>query len=256
MVFSQAAAETALVLPAHLELHLDDFTTALVGDDELHAVVPGLDWLHSAMPDDHEFLDRLSPSQQDEEWDRVLMANQFDAEFCSTTSGSGLSSPIDSPAFDVDALFDEVISSPIKRKAQDYDSDGDDEDDDDIVAKKAKVKKVAAASAPIKARRTHDETTTRTIALLRAQNVDNPESRRRIHNVLERKRRNDLKFSYQELRESIPELETADRAPTGQILAKAVDFIAHLQSEEQRMAAAIAAMKAENERLRAQLTMV
>jgi len=111
------------------------------------------------------------------------------------------------------------------------------------------------SASALKTRRVHDEFTARTIATLRADCIDNPDSRRRIHNVLERKRRNDLKSSYDELRECIPELESSDRAPTGQILGKAVELIAQLQEEDKRMEDAIAALRAENERIRASLVM-
>ena len=70
--------------------------------------------------------------------------------------------------------------------------------------------------------------------------------------VLERKRRNDLKASYQDLRESIPELSSQDRAPTAQILQKAVEFIDHLKQTEEQLLATLAVMRAEGERLRAQ----
>lgn len=78
---------------------------------------------------------------------------------------------------------------------------------------------------------------------------ESPESKRRIHNVLERKRRNDLKMSYQELREQIPELADNERTPTGQILIKAHEYITHLQEQEAELKAGIAAARAENMRL-------
>lgn len=69
--------------------------------------------------------------------------------------------------------------------------------------------------------------------------------------VLERKRRNDLKASYQDLRESIPELAQQERAPTAQILSKAVECIEALKQTEDQMLASLASLRAENERLRA-----
>jgi hypothetical protein len=81
--------------------------------------------------------------------------------------------------------------------------------------------------------------------------LDSPELRRITHNVLERKRREDLKTSYQDLRFQIPDLEQNDRAPTGQILLKAVEMIEALRREEAVIAAGLAAARAENERLRA-----
>jgi hypothetical protein len=69
--------------------------------------------------------------------------------------------------------------------------------------------------------------------------------------VLERKRRNDLKASYQELRECIPELAHQERAPTAQILSKGVEYIETLKKNEATMMAAITALRAEIERNKA-----
>lgn len=77
-------------------------------------------------------------------------------------------------------------------------------------------------------------------------------SKRSTHNVLERKRRHDLKNSYQALRSEIPGLEKNERAPTGVILTKAHEIIAELNSAETSLQAKIAAAKAERERLQAQ----
>lgn len=80
---------------------------------------------------------------------------------------------------------------------------------------------------------------------------DDPEAKRLTHNVLERRRRNDLKNSYQQLRLTIPSLEDNERAPTGQILIHAVELITSLKNEDEALQAAIATLRAENERLRA-----
>lgn len=85
--------------------------------------------------------------------------------------------------------------------------------------------------------------------LAETKNDEDPESRRHTHNVLERKRRNDLKNSYQLLREQLPSLEDNDRAPTGQILLHAVEYIAKLKTEEEELAADLAKAKLEGERL-------
>jgi len=79
---------------------------------------------------------------------------------------------------------------------------------------------------------------------------DDPESRRHTHNVLERKRRNDLKNSYQQLREELPALEDNERAPTGQILLHAVEHVKLLKKNEADFLNKIAAAKAENDRLK------
>ena len=73
--------------------------------------------------------------------------------------------------------------------------------------------------------------------------------------VLERKRRNDLKYCYQELRECIPDLESTERTPTGTILARAADYIKQLQDEEKKIEAGLTAARLENEMLRRQLAL-
>eukprot|EP01137_Pigoraptor_chileana_P031583 Opistho-2@19621 len=77
-----------------------------------------------------------------------------------------------------------------------------------------------------------------------SRNMDT-EAKRNTHNVLERKRRNDLKSSFHQLRESIPELEDNERAPKVLILKKAGDYIAVLRQKD-------AEMEALKERLRAE----
>lgn len=82
---------------------------------------------------------------------------------------------------------------------------------------------------------------------------DTPESKRHTHNVLERKRREDLKYSYQSLRMQVPDLSNAERAPTGQILNKAANFIAQLKAQEDEYLQQLAVIRAENQRLRASI---
>lgn len=67
---------------------------------------------------------------------------------------------------------------------------------------------------------------------------------------MERKRRNDLKNSYQQLREQLPTLEDNERAPTGQILLHAVDFVRLLKKDEVDLEISLTAARAENERLK------
>ena len=61
------------------------------------------------------------------------------------------------------------------------------------------------------------------------------EQRRTSHNVLEKKRRNDLKYSFQVLRSQIPELEENQRAPKVVILRKATEFIRQMQDQDNAM---------------------
>lgn len=82
---------------------------------------------------------------------------------------------------------------------------------------------------------------------------DDPESKRHTHNVLERKRRNELKSSYQELREEIPDLYDNDKTPTGVILNRACEYIAILQEEEALLLKGLALAKIENAKWRKML---
>nr|AEG66931.1 Myc [Hydractinia echinata] len=59
-----------------------------------------------------------------------------------------------------------------------------------------------------------------------------PESRRATHNVLERKRRIDLKNSFERLRDCVPMFEKQDKAPKVVVLKRAAQHIAKLTQEE------------------------
>lgn len=61
------------------------------------------------------------------------------------------------------------------------------------------------------------------------------EHRRTSHNILERKRRNDLKYSFQVLRAQVPDLEDNQRAPKVTILRKAAEYIKRIQTESDSM---------------------
>lgn len=80
---------------------------------------------------------------------------------------------------------------------------------------------------------------------------DSPGLRRKSHNVLERKRRSDLKNSYQVLREQIPDLRDNERTPTAQILGAAVRYIQQLQSVANESSSRLAALRATNRKLHA-----
>ena len=66
-------------------------------------------------------------------------------------------------------------------------------------------------------------------------NESDEEARRASHNVLERKRRNDLKNSFDILRTGIPDLEENIRAPKVVILRKAVEYIKYLQVNDRKI---------------------
>ena len=60
--------------------------------------------------------------------------------------------------------------------------------------------------------------------------------RRASHNVLERKRRNDLKSSFNTLREHVPDLESNEKAPKVMILQKAACYITEIKQLDARLA--------------------
>jgi len=62
-----------------------------------------------------------------------------------------------------------------------------------------------------------------------------PETRRATHNVLERKRRIDLKKSFERLRECVPNLEKIDKTPKVIVLKKAANHIEDLKREEKEL---------------------
>lgn len=64
---------------------------------------------------------------------------------------------------------------------------------------------------------------------------ENCENKRAVHNVLERKRRNDLKTSFHQLRAEVPELEDNERSPKVVILRKAKDYVEQLKADEARL---------------------
>lgn len=119
-------------------------------------------------------------------------------------------------------------------------------DGDSIFKMEERSKKRAARDEDMelkktKARRTRD--------LLHDQ-ADVTDSRRQSHSVLERKRRQDLKSCYDELRSQIPALVSVERASTSLILQRAVEYIESLKRTEEELLAGIGALAAESARLR------
>lgn len=71
--------------------------------------------------------------------------------------------------------------------------------------------------------------------LVAKDKLEDPVCKRNVHNNLERKRRNDLKYSFQVLRDSVPDIQGSERAPKVSILRKATDCILKLRSEQERL---------------------
>lgn len=82
---------------------------------------------------------------------------------------------------------------------------------------------------------------------------DSEGCRRSQHNILERKRRNDLKFSFLTLRDNIPELGTHEKAPKVVILKKATDFVYKLRRTEKSYLSEIEQLKQKREQLKRRL---
>lgn len=72
---------------------------------------------------------------------------------------------------------------------------------------------------------------------------------RASHNVLERKRRNDLKLKFQRLRDSVPELKDNERAPKVSILRKSWEHIKRIKEQEKKLQAELEHQKKRNANL-------
>ena len=69
------------------------------------------------------------------------------------------------------------------------------------------------------------------------ESENDSEFTRATHNVLERKRRNDLKLKFQKLRDCVPELKDNERAPKVSILRKSWEYISHIKQQEIKLLA-------------------
>ena len=74
-------------------------------------------------------------------------------------------------------------------------------------------------------------------------------NKRATHNVLERKRRNDLKTSFHLLREEVPELKENERAPKVTILRKARECVDKLKKDEMKLLSELDKVRQRNEEL-------
>jgi hypothetical protein len=81
------------------------------------------------------------------------------------------------------------------------------------------------------------------------ESENDSEYTRATHNVLERKRRNDLKLKFQRLRDAVPELKDNERAPKVSILRKSWEHISYLKREELRLAGELEKQKKANTQL-------
>ena len=69
----------------------------------------------------------------------------------------------------------------------------------------------------------------------RDDDSSDPDAKRAFHNVLERKRRNDLKSSFYSLRNYIPSLSKKEKTPKVIILKGAADYINELKARETKL---------------------
>jgi len=223
----------------------------------------------TALPVVGEFLDPFAKTvDRNSEWDYIEfekpsgtassassvmwnVENTVQDPSCKLTAASLLSSS--SSASSLDLSRDPL--SPASSFGMDLFATEDLSSDDDIFQIFGGKRKSGSLDSmevkKAKARQTRDALSSE--AQMRLLSSTGTDSKRLTHNVLERKRRNDLKASYQDLRENIPELSHQERAPTAQILQKAVDYIEYLKKTDQQVSAAMASLRADNERLKAQL---
>lgn len=93
-------------------------------------------------------------------------------------------------------------------------------------------------------------------SLLSSQNSSDSEDfegKRSAHNVMERQRRNDLKNSLHILRDSLPSLETQERAPKVVILAHATQYMHELHNADLKLSAELRHVKSKNVQLKERL---
>ncbi|KAM6918443.1 transcriptional regulator Myc-2-like [Xenentodon cancila] len=85
----------------------------------------------------------------------------------------------------------------------------------------------------------------------RSDGEDN--DKRRTHNVLERQRRNELRMSFQTLREEVPAVAGNDKAAKVVILKKATEFIREIRADERRLLVAKDELRRRSRELRRRL---
>nr|XP_018908268.1 PREDICTED: transcriptional regulator Myc-A-like [Bemisia tabaci] len=83
-----------------------------------------------------------------------------------------------------------------------------------------------------------------------------PSDRRSFHNSMERKRRVDLRNSFEELRCLVPRIEHKKRSPKVVILNEAALFCMELSTSSQQMSAELAALRRKQEGLRSAVSML
>lgn len=130
------------------------------------------------------------------------------------------------------------ISLRAKRKVRTNFSDDEDEEDDMDGSEDGDISPRSCSQS--KKKRTHGTSS-------------ESESKRTAHNVLERRRRDDLKVSFNELRSSIPSLEYNERCPKMNILQKASELVYELRAKDANLAAQKEKAIAERNRLLARL---
>ena len=80
--------------------------------------------------------------------------------------------------------------------------------------------------------------------------------KRAYHNVLERRRRDDLRTSFHLLRERVPEIESNERAPKMMILNKSTEYITELTRTHQNLVSELQRQKQHHEQLKKKLTLL
>ncbi|XP_028252171.1 protein L-Myc-1b-like [Parambassis ranga] len=117
--------------------------------------------------------------------------------------------------------------SPDSEPGPEYDDDDDDDDDDEeddepLVKRNCQLPGSSACAS-------HPTSPSESPQNSDAEDTD----RRRNHNFLERKRRNDLRSRFLSLRDQIPGLESA-KTPKVAILTKATEYLSELHTREKR----------------------
>lgn len=114
---------------------------------------------------------------------------------------------------------------------------------------KPAVKAKVTVPAPSAARILKRQVSSASTAASNSGSDEEDFDKRATHNVLERKRRNDLKTSFHGLRDEVPDIKENERAPKVTILKKARDHIEELKAMEAKLVSELEREKARNKEL-------
>eukprot|EP00127_Corallochytrium_limacisporum_P005134 Clim_evm40s199 gene=Clim_evmTU40s199 len=177
------------------------------------------------------------------------MRSGFDSEATLSLESTPMGSPMSGEALndaDFDFLGDQFM--------EDVQEETEEEEEVDVmtVSDVATPRKRKNSSGSRKSESESGEKTRKRRRYSRADNA----RKRRLHNVQEKRRREDMKGSFCALRDNIPDLIGDDRIAKIVILRKAMAYIDTLRQEETDSSAQLAALEQEQKALKARLNKI